>query len=135
MNLREALAEAKIALRLAEQEEATQRAIAEQRAIDAAQGKHGSNDTDRKRFLTLVLHNDNVYQAVLNVLNGYRDDIDRITATLATQDDERSAARLAERERHDAALERLARAWEVLGGLPVVQSQGRRIVDEAEDWA
>jgi hypothetical protein len=134
-NLRIELTEAKITLRELEQEAETVKAIAETEIIAEANGDYGKNEADRKRFLTVALDKHQMYDEALDKLNAARRVVDQLSAQLAMFDDERRQARLIADERHTVALERLAAAWEQLGGLPLVQAQGRQLVaEDTTEW-
>lgn len=132
MHIRMQLAEAKIALRDAEQEAETIKAIAETEIIAAVDGKYGANEADRKRFLTVALDGHAGYCRAQDRLSAAKAAVEGASAAVAIFEDERRQARLVADERHTVALERLAAAWEGLGQ-PIVAATGRAVA--LEDWA
>lgn len=97
MNPRYDLAAARIALRAAEDGEATLKAIISMQA-------QGSNDTVRKGFAAeLLLHSDD-YQDALRELRACQAALDHAAAAVAVYEDELRRAELAARERLAEAL-------------------------------
>jgi hypothetical protein len=131
--LRMQLTEERIALRAAEQNVETVKAIAETAAINAANGDYGKNEEARKRFLVIALENDEAYHGALDDLNRTRNNIDRLSAEIAGAEDTRRQARLLADERHTIALERLAASWEGLAGMPVIAATGRNEAN-TDEW-
>ena len=130
-NLRQRLADAKTALREQEQHLETAKAIAETEAINLVDGKYGSNDTDRKRFLTIALAQNFDYDGALAYTNELRATVDQLSAEIATMDDDRAAARLATQERMSAAIDHFASALERLSTMPPTVAAAALGV---EDW-
>jgi len=131
MNPRITLAEAKIQLRQAKDDYQTHKAIIEHQVLLAG----GKNQQERDANVAAALRADPVVREALDTLREAEAAVDRAEAEVAAMEDTRRSARLVADERHTVALERLAAAWEQLGGLPLVQAQGRRVVNEdTSEW-
>jgi hypothetical protein len=133
MNPRHTLAEAKIQLRQAKDDYQTRKAICECQALLAG----GKNKEERDANAAAALRADPADAEALDTLREAEAAVDRAEAEVATMEDERKQRRLLADERHTTALERLAAAWEQLGGLPLVQAHGRRVAAEQDttEWA
>lgn len=68
------------------------RSHAEQRAIQSANGKYGSNPEERARFLTLALAEDKTYQITLTNLRNFEYEHERVEQLIEAAKDERRAA-------------------------------------------
>ena len=110
MSLRSELADARIALREAQDGYDDAKAQAEQRVIDAAGGAKslGANAEDRARAVTLALNSDEDYLHVLSRLREAQARVDQAQGLLEDAIDARRAEDRASRDRASAAIERLA---------------------------
>lgn len=98
------LAQIEVALSHARDDEKVERARAEQRAIAAADGNYGKNETDRQRHLTLAVAEDKGYLAAQRRVRELEGTCARIKAHLAGYEDERRAAEWQIRQQLVAAL-------------------------------
>ena len=71
---------------------------------------------ERKRNFTVALKSDVFYQRIFAAYRDAEATVDRLQAQIAVEEDALSQHRLAERERNDRAIERLASALEKLSG-------------------
>ena len=109
MSVRTELAEARIALRDAQDAYEETKAIVEQRIITSAGGAKelGSNAEERARALLLALQQDGDYIRMLAILREAQATVDRLQATLDDAIDARRADDRRSRDRLSAALERI----------------------------
>lgn len=102
--LRLQLATVRDALRHAKDTLTLSQAEAEQRAIDAAGGSIGKNETERTRALTLALSRDSQYRGALTAMRCYEAEVDRLEALLESAKDARRVDEWAVRARLADAL-------------------------------
>ena len=109
------------AVRLTERLLDVARAKAEQLAIDAKGGDPkalGSNESDRKRALLLLIEEDVEYVSYRGQLEAYQSDLERLTAEL-------EIAKSARRDRETETLDRLSAALSSYSGLGDLVLNGR----------
>jgi hypothetical protein len=110
LTTRQQLAEARIALRLAQDVYDLAKAQAAQRIIDAAGGAKGlgANAEDRDRALTITLAADEECMTAEGTVRTYQAQVDRLQAQLDDEIDVRRSLDRVTRDRLSTALEALA---------------------------
>lgn len=103
---RTALAIAMAGHRLAEDRIAAERAYAERRAIEAANGDIGKNEADRTRHLTIALAEDEVYQAALHTFRSDQASVGILKAYVDGLRDAQRDRQIEADEKHASGLDR-----------------------------